>query len=82
MAGENYDGGRMSQSDRWGCIVATAAGLPIFSLLLIVDSLGDCAPDVDCHKGFLAGVLMPTLLIAGAAGLLARFIASWLGRRS
>jgi hypothetical protein len=80
MAGESYDGGGMSLSGRWGCIIATVVALPIFSVLIIVDSLGDCAPDVDCDKGFLAGVLLPTLIIGGAAGLLARFVASYFAR--
>lgn len=74
MARENFDGG-LSRSDRWGCIVATAVGLPIFVFLLIVDALGDCAPDSDCRKGFLAMVLLPTVIIAGVSGLLARFLA-------
>ena len=77
MAGDSYDGG-LSTADKWGCVAASVIGLPIFAVLLLVDAIGDCAPDTPCRKGFLLMVLLPSLVAAAGAALLARFIA---GRR-
>ncbi|GAA4009043.1 hypothetical protein GCM10022280_02300 [Sphingomonas swuensis] len=65
---ERYEGG-LDRADRWGCGVAMVVGVPLFAFLVLLDALGDCAPDAACRRGFLLMVLVPTLLIAGAAGL-------------
>ena len=73
MAGESYEGG-WSRADRWGCAATAVVGLPIFGSLLLVDALGDCAPDTACRKGFLLMVLLPSLVVASATGLLVKFL--------
>jgi hypothetical protein len=72
MAGEGYDDGS-TRGGKWGCAVAAVVGTPIFAFLLLVDALGDCAPDTACHKGFLVHVLLPTVAIAGGLGLIVRY---------
>jgi hypothetical protein len=72
---QKFDGG-LSRADRWGCTAAFIVGLLVFAPLLIVDAIGDCAPDTSCRKGFLLMVLLPSLVAALGAGLLARFIAT------
>ena len=57
-----YRGGP-TPGGKWGCVAAAAIGAPLFSFLILVDSLGDCAPDADCGKGFLRYVALPTLIV-------------------
>jgi len=73
MAGEGYDGG-FTRGGRLGCSVAAIVGTPLFAFLLLADSLGDCDPGTDCHQGFLLHVLLPSVLIASAAGLVVRIL--------
>ena len=49
-------------------------GAPIFFFLTLIDSLGDCAPDVNCHKGFWSSVALPTIAAGVIVGLLIRTI--------
>lgn len=67
---DDYQG--LPKSDKWGCIVAALLSLPAFLFLLGLDALGDCAPDTGCRKGFLAMVLIPSVVIAAAAFWLTR----------
>jgi hypothetical protein len=73
MRREDFDGG-LSNADRWGCAAAFLVGTLVFAPLILVDALGDCAPDADCRKGFLLMVLLPSLIAAAVAGLLVRFL--------
>lgn len=73
MAGESYEGGP-TRGGKWGCGAATLVGVPLFAFLILLDSLGDCAPDANCHKGAITMVILPTLAIAGSVGLLVRFL--------
>ena len=51
-------------SDKWGCLVATLVGAPLFFTLMFVDALGDCPPEpTSCKKGFLLMVLLPSLIV-------------------
>ena len=74
MTEQGYDGG-LTRETKWGCVAATIVGALVFAPLLFVDAIGDCAPDTSCRKGFFLMVLLPTLIAAGVAGLLARFLA-------
>lgn len=65
---EQYDGS-LDRADKWGCVASLIVGLPLFAFLLLMDALGDCAPDVTCQKGFLRMVLAPTLIVAGVVWL-------------
>ena len=80
MADEKYDG-RMSRSDRCAVAASAIVGLPLFAALLLVDALADCAPDTACRKGFLLVVLVPSLAIAIAVGLLVRFLMNRFARQ-
>lgn len=71
MTDGGYNGGATIEG-RWGCIASAALGVPVFVFLLLVDALGDCAPDTACKKGFLAPVLLPSAVIAIGVGLLVR----------
>jgi hypothetical protein len=42
--------------------------------LMLMDALGNCAPDAGCHKGFLSMVLLPAVLIAAPIGLCVRWL--------
>ncbi len=72
MSEGGYKGGTTVEG-RWGCIAAAALGVPIFMFLTLVETLGDCAPDIACKKGFLTQVLMPTAAIAIGVGLFVRW---------
>ena len=43
--------------------VSSAVAPEVSLVLILVDSLGDCAPDADCGKGFLRYVALPTLIV-------------------
>ena len=60
---DGYQG--LPTGDKWGCVTAALVGIPLFCFLLMLDALGDCAPDTSCRKGFLVMVLLPAILIAG-----------------
>lgn len=62
---------------KWGCLSAALLGIPMFAFLLLVDALGDCAPEVACRKGFLQYVLLPSAVIAAIVGL----TSYWLAKR-
>ena len=51
-----------------GLRAAALVGLPVFFFLVLLDSLGDCVPDVQCHKGFWLWVVLPTVLVAAPIG--------------
>jgi hypothetical protein len=59
---------------QWGCGIAALIGRPLFFFLMLMDALGDCAPDAGCHKGFLSMVLLPTVLITAPIELGARWL--------
>lgn len=59
---------------KWGCVASVIATLPIFILLLIVDALGDCAPDIQCGKGVWTHVFLSSTLVAIVVGLGVRWI--------
>jgi hypothetical protein len=72
MSEGGYRGGATVEG-RWGCTASAVLGVPVFMFLLLVEALGDCAPDTACKKGFLIQVLLPTVVIAVGAGLLVRW---------
>jgi hypothetical protein len=57
-----YKSGR-TVGGNWGCAIAVLLGAPLFIFLVIVEALGDCAPDIDCHKGFLPNVAAPCAIV-------------------
>jgi hypothetical protein len=73
MSDTGYKGGS-TPGGRWGCGLAALVGAPVFFFLVLVDSLGDCAPDTNCHKGFWPMVVLPTLLVALPIGLVTRWL--------
>jgi hypothetical protein len=40
----------------------------------LVASLGDCMPDVQCHKGFWLSVILPTVVVAAPIGFGVRWL--------
>lgn len=63
-----YRGGGTVES-RWGCAAAFVAAFPVFIYLFLAETWGDCLPEVPCRKSFLLYVLVPTILVALAAGI-------------
>ncbi len=59
---------------KWGCALAAFVGVPIFSVLLIADALGDCALDAPCKKGFWTHVALPSAAVALGVGLGVRWL--------
>lgn len=55
-----YRGGG-TRGGKWGCGFSLLITLPIFTILLMVEALGDCAPDIPCGK-----VLVPCHATIGA----------------
>lgn len=72
--------GRGTPGGKWGCLAAALVGAPLFFFLIIVDSLGDCAPDLECHKGLLSYVALPTFGIGLLVGLSVRATVNWYRR--
>ncbi|WP_217431010.1 hypothetical protein [Sphingomonas bacterium] len=70
-----------SPGGKWGSIAAGLVGAPIFFLLILVDSLGGCDPDRECHKGFLTYVAVPTFAVALLVGLIVRMLVNRLERK-
>jgi len=79
MSRDGYQGGS-TVGGRCGCGIAALIGGPIFFFLFMVDALGDCAPDAECHKGFLSMVLLPTVLVAMPIGLGVRWLVNRIAR--
>lgn len=75
----SYQGGG-TPGGKWGSIASALVGAPVFYFLIIVDSLGDCAPDADCHKGFLVYVALPTIVVGLLVGLGVRAAVNYLRR--
>ena len=57
-------------------------GVPLIGVVFIVSSLGDCAPDAECHRGLDWPLLGGAIAIAAAVGLGVRSLTNWIkGRR-
>jgi hypothetical protein len=65
---------------KWGCGAAGVIGVPLFCFLVLIDALGDCAPDTACKKGFLPFVVTPTVLTAAVLFFVVRLIVNRLSR--
>jgi hypothetical protein len=57
-----YRGG-LEAHNLWGCAIASLIVLPIFGYLTLINGLGDCASDTNCHKGFWSNVGLPTVAV-------------------
>lgn len=75
MDGGRYRGGS-TPGGKWGCGLAALFGLPVFFSLVLWDNLGDCVPDVQCHKGSWLWVVLPTILVAAPVGFGVRWLAN------
>lgn len=64
-----------------GCLTAAFVGAAVLIPLVLVDALGDCAPDTSCKKGFLGQVLFPSVAIAAVAGLLVWLVVRTIRKR-
>jgi hypothetical protein len=65
-----------------GCGMAAFVGVPLIGVVFIVSSLGDCAPDAECHRGLDWPLLGGAIAIAAAVGLGVRSLTNWIkGRR-
>ena len=73
MSDGEYKGGSTT-GGKWGCAFAALFGLPVFCFATLVASLGDCAPDVQCHKGFWLAVALPTIIVAAPIGFGVRWL--------
>jgi len=73
MSDSEYKGGG-TPGGRWGCLIAALVGAPLFFFLVVGDTLGDCAPDTACHKGFWTMVFLPTVLTAAPIGIGVRWL--------
>jgi len=73
MNSQGYDDGP-TRGGKWGCAVAALIGGPLFLFLMLIDSLGDCPPDVDCGKGVWTHVVLPTMLVTIPVGLIIRWV--------
>src|SRR4051812_23372597 len=51
MNDSRYRSGRTA-GDKWGCGLAAIVACPLFFFLVLVQALGDCVPDLPCHKSF------------------------------
>jgi len=76
---DGYRGGT-TPGGKWGCFAAAVIASPLFLFLIVLDALGDCASDTDCHKGFLRYVALPTLGVGLVVGLAVRAAVNWLKR--
>ncbi|MBA2934975.1 hypothetical protein HZF05_12785 [Sphingomonas sp. CGMCC 1.13654] len=73
MSDSEYRGGSTT-GGRWGCGFAILFGLPVGIFLTLVAAMGDCMPGVQCHKGILLDVILPTAALAAVIGFGSRWI--------
>ncbi len=73
MDESRYKGGG-TPGGKWGCAMSALFGLPVFFLTVLISSLGDCAPDIPCHKASLPLALLLTLVVALPIGLAVRWL--------
>tara|TARA_B000000460_G_scaffold225218_1_gene179377 strand:+ start:138 stop:386 length:249 start_codon:yes stop_codon:yes gene_type:complete len=75
-----YQGGG-TRGGKWGCGMSLLITVPIFTILLMVEALGDCAPDIPCGKGFWSHVMLPSAAVALITGLAVRWLVNRLVRK-
>ena len=73
MSEDGYKSGG-TVGGKWGCAIAALVTVPVFGFLLIADALGDCVPDIECHKGFWTFVFTPSAILAIVVGVTIRAI--------
>lgn len=72
MVRGGYDGG-ITRGGRWGVGLAALVCALLLPGLVLINSLGDCAPNVQCHHSFLLAVLGPTVIVGVVVGRIVRF---------
>lgn len=73
MSDDGYRG-RGTRGGKWGAAFAALFGFPVLMFSTLVASLGDCMPDVECHKPFWLAVILPTVLVAAPTGFGVRWL--------
>ncbi|MCW6532258.1 hypothetical protein NED98_18575 [Sphingomonas sp. MMSM20] len=79
MNDSEYRGG-LGAGGSWGCALAAVIGLPVLIALSLVDSLGDCAPDTNCHKSFFWNAALPAAIVVLIVFAVVRLVARTFGR--
>jgi hypothetical protein len=77
--GEYRDGTTLG--GKVGCGAAAIVGVPLIGIVFIISSLGDCVPDLECHRGLDWSLFGGALAIAAAVGLSVRLITNWIEGR-
>ena len=62
-----------------GCFSALI-GIPVLLFLAFVTSLGECYPEIACHRSLWADGVAPAAAVSLVAGLGGYWIARWLQR--
>ncbi|MDH7639736.1 hypothetical protein [Sphingomonas oryzagri] len=79
MSDSEYRGGTTA-GGRWGCGLAILICLPVGIYLTLVAALGDCTYGVQCHRGMLLDVILPTAALAALIGFGARWLINGMNR--
>lgn len=73
MPGERYQPST-TRGGFCGCLTAALVGIPLFVLVLLMSSLGDCLPDVPCNHSISIPHLGGVAFIAAVAGFSVRAV--------
>ena len=64
-----------------GCGMAALVGMLLIGGVVILSSLGDCAPGVECHSGLDWPLLGGAVAITAAVGFGIRSLTNWVAGR-
>ena len=68
MPNDRYRGGPTPEG-MWACLAGALVGVPLFVVLLLGHTLGDCLPSEDCKPSAFIYVLLPSIVAATGVGL-------------
>lgn len=61
--------------------MAALVAVPLIGIVFVISSFGDCAPDVECHRGIEWSLFGGAIAIAAVIGLTVRSLTNWINRR-
>jgi len=80
MSNNRYEGG-LTPEGMWACFAGALVGVPLFVILLLGHTLGDCLPDDDCKPSTFFHVVLPSITAATCSSLFVWWLVKVLRQR-